>query len=253
MIFKQIHKIFPFGKLFKLVLGMALVLQIVVITYNHFSGYHELNDFTEFILRVLRGIIYSTVAGFAIAYPDLFVIQYLNKNFQWSKNALKRITIQLTLMVVIAVTISSLLTTFAHWVSSYRQGLPNVLFNNLLIYSVVNAFFMSILEAWIYLDESMKEKVRAEKLQKELILEAASRANYEALILIEEEKNNYAQKLIEQEKKLNQNLEEEIKKTGGNHPAAKRKPGATEQHPYQSGRSCLPLLLRRALHNEIHQ
>jgi PAS domain S-box-containing protein len=212
MIFKQIHKIFPFGKLFKLVLGMALVLQIVVITYNHFSGYHELNDFTEFILRVLRGIIYSTVAGFAIAYPDLFVIQYLNKNFQWSKNALKRITIQLTLMVVIAVTISSLLTTFAHWVSSYRQGLPNVLFNNLLIYSVVNAFFMSILEAWIYLDESMKEKVRAEKLQKELILEAASRANYEALILIEEEKNNYAQKLIEQEKKLNQNLEEEIKK-----------------------------------------
>jgi PAS domain S-box-containing protein len=212
MIFKQIHKIFPFGKLFKLVLGMALVLQIVVITYNHFSGYHELNDFTEFILRVLRGIIYSTLAGFAIAYPDLFVIQYLNKNFQWSKNALKRITIQLTLMVVIAVTISSLLTTFAHWVSSYRQGLPNVLFNNLLIYSVVNAFFMSILEAWIYLDESMKEKVRAEKLQKELILEAASRANYEARILIEEEKNNYAQKLIEQEKKLNQNLEEEIKK-----------------------------------------
>lgn len=212
MIFKQIHKIFPFNKLFKLVLGMALVLQLVVITYNHFSGYHELNDFTEFILRVLRGIIYSTVAGFAIAYPDLFVIQYLNKNFQWSKNALKRITIQLTLMVVIAVTISSLLTTFAHWVSSYRQGLPNVLFNNLLIYSVVNAFFMSILEAWIYLDESMKEKVRAEKLQKELILEAASRANYEARILIEEEKNNSAQKLIEQEKKLNQNLEEEITK-----------------------------------------
>ena len=212
MIFRQIHKIFPFSKLFKLVLGMALVLQLIVITYNHFSGYHELQNFTEFILRVIRGIIYSMIAGFAIAYPDLFVIQYLNKNFQWSKNALKRITIQLTLMVVIAVTISSLLTTFAHWVSSYRQGLPNVLFNNLLIYSVVNAFFMSILEAWIYLDESMKEKVRAEKLQKELILEAANRANYEARIQIEEEKNNYAQKLIEQEKKLNRNLEEEIKK-----------------------------------------
>jgi PAS domain S-box-containing protein len=212
MIFKQIHKIFPFSKLFKLVLGMALVLQMIVITYNHFSGYHELNNFTEFTMRVIRGIIYSTIAGFAIAYPDLFVIQYLNKNFQWSKNALKRIAFQITLMVVIAVTVSSLLTTFAHWVSSYRQGLQNVLFNNLLIYAVVNAFFMSILEAWIYLDESLKEKVRAENLQKELISEAANRAKYEARIQIEEEKNKFAQKLIEQEKKLNQNLEEEIEK-----------------------------------------
>jgi PAS domain S-box-containing protein len=212
MIFKQIHKIFPFSKLFKLVLGMALVLQLIVITYNHFSGYHELQNFTEFILRVIRGIIYSMIAGFAIAYPDLFVIQYLNKNFQWGKSALKRVVIQFTLMLLIAVTVSSLLTTFAHWVSSYRQGLPNVLFNNLLIYAVVNAFFMSILEAWIYLDESLKEKVRAEKLQKELILEADNRAKYEARIQIEEEKNQYAQKLIEQEKKLNQNLEDEIKK-----------------------------------------
>lgn len=212
MIFRQIHKLFPFNKLLKLVLGMALVLQLIVITYNHFTGYHELHNFTELILRVIRGIIYSVIAGFAIAYPDLFVIRYLNKKFQWSKGALKRVVLQSALMFVIAVTVSSLLTSFAHWVSSYSQGLPNVLFNNMLIYSVVNAFFMSILEAWIYLDESLQEKVRAEKLQQELITEAANRGKYEAQIQIEGEKNKYAQKLIEQEKKLNQHLEEEIKK-----------------------------------------
>ncbi len=212
MIFKQIHKHFPFSKLFKLVLGMALVLQVVVITYNHFSGYHELHDSNEFILRVIRGIFYSMIAGFAIAYPDLYVIQYFNKNLQWGKGALKRAVLQFVLMFVIAVTVSSLLTIFAHWVSSYPQGLPNVLFNNMLIYTVVNAFFMSILEAWIYLDESLKEKVRAEKLQQELISEAANRAKYEAQIQIEAEKNKYAQQLIVQEKKLNQHLEEEIKK-----------------------------------------
>jgi len=212
MIFKQIHKTFPFSKLFKLVLGMAVVLQVIVISYNHFTGYHELHNFTELIFRVIRGIIYSMIAGFAIAYPDLYVIRYLDKNFQWSKGALKRAMIQFTLMFVIAVTVSSLLTSFAHWVSSYPQGLPNVLFNNMLIYSVVNAFFMSILEAWIYLDESMQEKVRAEKLQQELITEAANRGKYEAQIQIEEEKNKYTQKLIEQERKLNHHLEEEIKK-----------------------------------------
>lgn len=211
MIFKKIHKLFPFSKLLKLVFGMALVLQLIVITYNHFSGYHELNNFTEFILRVIRGIIYSVIAGFAIAYPDLFVIQFLNKKHQWIKGVFKRAFIQFWLMLLIAFTVSSLLTSFAHWLSNYPQGLQNVLFNNMLIYSVVNAFFMSILEAWIYLNESQKEKERAEELQQELILEAANRAMYEAQIKIEEEKNKYAEKLIEQEKRLNHNLEEEIK------------------------------------------
>jgi PAS domain S-box-containing protein len=194
------------------VLGMALVLQLIVITYNHFSGYHELHSFTEFILRFIRGIVYSMVAGFAIAYPDLIVIHFLNKKIQWSKGALKRSAIQFTLMLLIAITVSSLLTTFAHWVSNYPQGLRNVIFNNALIYCVVNAFFMSIIEAWIYLDESQREKARAEELQQELILEAANRAMYEAQIRIEEEKNKYAEQLIEQEKELNLHLEEEIKK-----------------------------------------
>lgn len=212
MIFRQIHKLFPFSKLFKLVLGMALVLQLIVITYNHFSGYHELNSFVEFIMRVIRGIIYSMLAGFAIAYPDLFVIQFLNKKFQWSNGVLKRSAIQFILMLLIAIIVSSLLTTFANWISSYPQGLRNVLFNNILIYCVVNAFFMSILEAWIYLDESMKEKLRAEKLHQELIMEAANRAMFEAQIHMEEEKNQYAQKLIEKEKQLNQELAEEVKK-----------------------------------------
>src|SRR5690606_28545141 len=109
-------------------------------------------------------------------------------------------------MFVIATTVSSLLTTFAHWTSKYPQGLQNVLFNNMLFYSVVNVFFMSILEAWIYLDERLKEKERAENFQQKLIVEAANRARIEARIEIEEEKNNYAQKMIEQEKKLNHHL-----------------------------------------------
>jgi len=211
MIFRRIHKLLPFNKLFKLVLGMAIFLQFILITYNHFSGYHELNGIIEFVLRIIKGTIYSIISGFVLAYADLYVIQYLNKSFPWSKGVIKRVVLQLILMLIIAIVISVLLTLFAHWVRNYRQPLQNVLFNNMLIYSVVNAFFMSILEAWIYLDESMKEKIKTEKLQKELILEAANRAMYEAQIRIEEEKNRYAEQLIEQEKRLNKHLEEEIK------------------------------------------
>ena len=198
--------------LFKLVLGMAIALQLVVIPYNHFSGYHELANLNEFLLRFIRGVFYSSIAGFAIVYPDLNVILYLNKNFQWRKGVLKRLFIQSMFMVIIAVTVAVLLTVFAHWVSNYRQGLNNVLFNNVLIYSVVNAFFMAVLEAWIYLDDSLKERVKAGELQKELVRVAATQARYEAQVKIEEEKNKHARNLIEQEKKLNQNLEAEIRK-----------------------------------------
>lgn len=209
---KQIHQLFSFDRLFKLVLGMAVFLQLVVVTYNHLTGYEELSGIYHFFLRVFRGIVYSVIAGFFIAYPDLFVIRFLNKSFQWSKGAIKRVTIQLGFTLLISVIVSTLLTLFANWVSSYKQGLTNVLINNMLIYSVVNAFFMSILEAWIYLEESIKEKTKAEKYQQDLILEVANRTMYEAQIQIEEEKNKFAQSLIEQEKQNSQYLEEEIKK-----------------------------------------
>ena len=212
MIYKQIHKHFPFSKLFKLVLGMAVVLQVVVISYNNFTGYHELHSFSEIILRVIRGIFYSTIAGFAIAYPDIFVIQYLNKKIHWNKGTFKRVAIQFLFMLIIAVIVSTLLTSFAHWVSKYPQGLRNVLFNNALIYIVVNAFFMSILEAWIYLDESIHEKIKAEQLNKKLINEASNRVKVEAQIKFEEEKNKFNRLMIEQEKELNRHLGEEIKK-----------------------------------------
>lgn len=206
----KLHKPISFNKLFKLVLGMAVVLQFVVVTYNHFSGYHELHDLTHFLLRIIRGVFYSMIAGFAIAYPDLWVIQGLNRKMPWSQDVLKRAVIQFAGMLLIAVTISTLVTSLAHWVRAYPQGLPNVLFNNMLIYAVVNAFFMSILEAWIYLDEGIKEKIRAGKLQQELIREASTRAMAEARMKIESEKNRSAQLLIEQEKRLNSQLEQRV-------------------------------------------
>lgn len=212
MTFAKIHTYIPFNKLLRLIIGMAVIIQLIVISYNHYTGYHELHGIAAFAIRLLRGIFYSILAGFAISYPDLIVILFLNKNIPWNKGAFKRAFLQFTLMLLIAFSVAASLTTFAHWVNPYPQGLPNVLFNNILIYAVVNAFFMSIMEAWIYLDESRKEKEKSEKLKQRLITEAASRAHYEAQIQIEEEKNKYAQKLIDQEKKLNSHLEKEIKK-----------------------------------------
>ncbi len=94
MLPENIHKTIPFSRLFRLVLGMAVFLQIILVAYNHFSGYHQLYGFQEYILRVLRGVAYSIVAGFAIAYPDLYLVQSLNARLPWKNNIVKRLSIQ---------------------------------------------------------------------------------------------------------------------------------------------------------------
>ncbi|MCF8378432.1 MAG: histidine kinase [Bacteroidales bacterium] len=168
MVFKQIHKFFSFSRLLKFILGIAIFTQIVVITYNHFSGFYVLDDFQHFLIRLFRGTLYSMVGGFLIAYPDLMAILYLNKKFPWSKNLFIRIFLQFIATIVIAVIISLAVTLFANWISPYTEEFSVVLLYNALIYCVVNLLIMSVLEGWSYFIESRQAKQEAKNLQEEL-------------------------------------------------------------------------------------
>jgi sensor histidine kinase YesM len=165
---KKLNQLFPFFKLLKLLVILSIVLQTLIITYNHFSGYYNVPDFGNFISRLLYSSILTTIAGFMIAYPNLFIIHILNQSFSWNKSALKRIIIQFFLTVVFAVIISIIITTFAHAIDPYEEGLYSVLIANALIFSVVNIILMIALEAQIFFHESKESKTKAEILENEL-------------------------------------------------------------------------------------
>jgi len=165
---QPLHTLFPFGRLLKLLLGLSVVIQVVVITYNHLSGYHVLDGPEQFLLRFLRGMVLSMTAAFLIAYPDLLVIRYLNGIAPWSKQLLKRIAIQFSLSVVIAMVVSTAITSLAHWISAYREDFTGVLISNALIFAVVNILMVAILEGTIFFSESRKAEQKARNLQKEL-------------------------------------------------------------------------------------
>ncbi len=165
---RQIHSFLSFTSLLKLLIGLAIAVQLIVISYNHFSGYYVLDGSMHFFTRLLRGFLLSLLAAFLIAYPDLFVIQYMNKIAPWSKNALKRIPIQLSFTVLIAVVISILITSFANWVNAYTEDLAGVYRSNIFIYAVVNVVVVAVLEAWVFFIESDRATQKAEHLQEEL-------------------------------------------------------------------------------------
>lgn len=164
----NIHNLIPFNKLFKLLLGFAFVLQLVIITYNQLSGYYEVSEPAQFISRLFMGTLLSLVAAFMIAYPDLYLIRYMNRSFPWSRKTFKRILFQLGLTILIAIIGSSLITAFSHLINPYKEAFHSVMITNGLIFSVCNIIIMIILEAWISFMESSESKKKTESLEKEL-------------------------------------------------------------------------------------
>lgn len=169
MFFKQIHNFFPINRLLKFLIGLAIGVQLVVIIYNHISGYYILDGYGHFFMRLLRGSVLSLLAGFLIAYPDLFIIRYMNKIAPWGKSIFKRVPLQLGLTVLIAAIIATFITLFANWISVYTDhDVASVVITNVLIYIVVNIVVMAIFEGWILFVERTRAKQIAENLQTEL-------------------------------------------------------------------------------------
>ncbi|HEY9114426.1 MAG TPA: histidine kinase [Bacteroidales bacterium] len=153
----------------KFLIGLAIGVQVVVIVYNHINGYYILDDYVHFFKRLLRGSLLSLLAGFLIAYPDLYVIRYMNKIAPWGKNIFKRVPLQFGLTLLIAAIVAILITLFANWISVYTDhDLASIIVLNVLIYMVVNIVVMAIFEGWILFVERGQAKQMADSLQTEL-------------------------------------------------------------------------------------
>ena len=171
MYFKNIHSYFPFRRLFSLLLGLTIAIQIIVIVYNHFSGYFILDGYQHFILRFLRGSLLSIAAGFLIAYPDLYIIRYINSLNPWGKSKLMRIfyrSLLISFAILISIFISTAITLFANWLNPYAEEFAKVLIYNAMIYAVANILLMAILEGLIYYSVSLHARQIADNLQEEL-------------------------------------------------------------------------------------
>lgn len=165
----RLNQIFPLNKLLKLILAIALSVQVIVITYSHLSGFSPLSGMTHFFVRLFAGVVLTVFAGFMIAIPDLFAIKYLNSSFPWTRRVFLRIIIQSVIAVIFASLVSVLITFVANAIKTYSENLTSVLITNSLISAVVNIILMIILEAWLFFVESDKARKKAQALEKELM------------------------------------------------------------------------------------
>ncbi len=200
----------PLLRIIKVLILLALGMQLIVISQMYFFRADLFADPYYLFIRLFRGTVLTFVAGMFLVYPGVFVIKKLNRKWPWKRNPMKRFFIQFPFAVLGGLLITPVIILPATLFFGLESDFQTLL-NNAYYLVILNLFLMLVLEARIYFDENDKSKRAAESFQQKLIMEAANRAKVEAQIHIEEEKNKYAQKLIEQEKELNKQLEEEIR------------------------------------------
>lgn len=165
---RQRWAILPMQRLWLLLLAIALGVQVIVIVYNHFSGFYPLYSPLHFVLRLLRGTWLSWMGGVLVALPDLLLIGWLNVVLPWAKSVLTRVLLQLSLTILWGASVSVFVTLLAHAITPYSEDLGLVLWYNALMYSVVNVLLMVVLEGWIFFLESRRAEMRARLLEREL-------------------------------------------------------------------------------------
>lgn len=156
-------------KIFWFLLSISFVVQTLIISYNHFTGYVILNSFQSFLMRIFYSSILSLLASFMLTIPNLIFINYLNKIAPWSSKKIKRVFLHFGFSVGVSSFVAISVTLISNSISAYSDNLKNVIINNILISNVLNIILISTMEAWIFYIESLNASKEAEKLKEELI------------------------------------------------------------------------------------
>lgn len=197
-------------KAIKILLFISLGLQLVVLSQMYFFRPDLLMDATSLFLRLVRGVAFSFLAGAVLLYPSYHLIRFLNRRLPWRGNIYKRFIIQFFITVVAGLIITPPILFLAAQLTDINIDTQTVV-NNAYYMVILALFLMVVLEARIYADESAQARIEAEEWHQQMLTEAAQRAQYEARVLMEEEKNAYARQMIEKEQALNKSLEIEIR------------------------------------------
>lgn len=149
------------------VISVALVIQLVIITYNQVTGYIQITGFVNFISRIIIGTSFSSLFGLLIIYLDLQIINYFDKIYKLPQKLLPRIPVETLGAVIVGIIVGSVLTITANIFFPYEDGLRINIINNSLIVTVLNLMIILAIEAVSWFKRGQESLVKAEKFERE--------------------------------------------------------------------------------------
>ncbi|MCB9211417.1 MAG: histidine kinase [Ignavibacteriales bacterium] len=146
---------------------VAGFIQLIIISYNHMTGYINIPNFGNFLIRLAIGTSFSFVFALLLVYIDIQIINRLDKILELPEKLLPRIPFEFFLTVLAGIIVGITVTILAGSLMPYEDGLIKHLINNAIITSVINIIMISIIEAISWFKRSQDNLIVAEKLAKE--------------------------------------------------------------------------------------
>jgi sensor histidine kinase YesM len=149
------------------ILFLALLVQLIIISYNYLTGHIQIDSIANFITRLTIGTSFSFVFALLLVFLDLQIINNLDKLFPLPQKLIARIPAELVLSVIAGSIIGSLVTLIAGTLMPYVDGLLKNIINNSLITSVINIIMISVIEAILWFKRGQESMIKSENLEKE--------------------------------------------------------------------------------------
>jgi len=149
------------------ILLLAFLVQLIIISYNYFTGHIQINSITNFITRITIGTSFSFVFALLLVFIDLQIINKLDRIFPIPQKLIARIPAELVLSVIAGSIVGSIVTFIAGTLMPYVDGLFKNIINNSLITSVINIIMISVIEAVLWFKRGQESLIKSEKLEKE--------------------------------------------------------------------------------------
>lgn len=152
----------PFRPLLGFLSGSSAILQAVLLGYRHLTGIHVIPNLATLAVSLSGGMLLGTIAGLALAVPDLRLIRWLDRQYPWGEKTQYRILLEGLFCVVIAGIVSVVATLLSEAVFGYGEPLGDVLIRNGLIFPVVNLLLTAILEGWLLFRKNREHPAECE-------------------------------------------------------------------------------------------
>lgn len=148
-------------------LAASFMLQLIIITYNHLTGFNEVSSWIALLAGLAFGTFFTFLTAIILALLDIFIINFLNEKLPWNLRAAPRIISDVVAAALPGAFIGFLLTLFINYINPYDEEIKGVIISNALITTVVNIIMMISLEAYWFFTRERIWLERASYLEKE--------------------------------------------------------------------------------------
>lgn len=155
------------AKIISILYVFSLIIQLIIISYNHLTGFHIQNSILSLVFSIIYSTFFSGITAICLFFFNLKLIDFCDKFFSWQQKAAFRIIVESLGLIINSAILSSILTITVHSINSYKNGLEPNLINNFLITTVINMIMVIALEAYIFYSNWKKTKQKADELERQ--------------------------------------------------------------------------------------